>query len=134
MKKHDDDLFEADNDPIWNAPAAKVKGKRRRERKAGPFYLCSEAWGDRAAEAAGQYLIMALRIYRRWQLRASGNDWITVGSRALAGAGPGGGGRGARNARLTLITRLEVAGLIEVAPAAPGRVTRVRVIDPQVQS
>jgi hypothetical protein len=131
MKKHDD-LFTEDDDSIWNEPPAKQKtGKSKRERMRGDFYLCSKAWADAAAKVAGQYLILALRLYRRWQMREPGTDSIVASAGALGGPGPGSGS--SRNGRLRLITRLEAAGLIEVVARAPGRATKVRVVDPQLQ-
>jgi hypothetical protein len=126
--RHDDDLFIDDDDPIWNEPGTKPKiGKPRRERMRGDFYLCSKTWADKAAEVAGQYLILALRLYRCWQMRKPGTDSIAVAAEALAGPGPGGGRE--RTGRRRLITRLEAAGLIEVVERAPRRAIRIRIID-----
>jgi hypothetical protein len=119
----DNDLFGPDDDPIWNGPAAKPTAGRMR----GDFYLCSKTWLDAAAEVSGQYLILALRVYRRWHMRKPGTDTITISTEALSGPGPG-GGRG-RDGRLRLITRLEAAGLIEVVKRVPRRAIRVRIID-----
>jgi hypothetical protein len=67
-------------------------------------------------------------LYRCWMTRKPGVEWIVVGFYTV-----GGDGRGGRRARLCCITRLEVAGLIEVMPGTRrGQVTRVRVIDAQL--
>jgi hypothetical protein len=122
----DDELFTDDADPIWNEPATKPKAAKR---VPGDFYLCSKEWADKAAEVSGQYLILALRLYRRWRMREPGTDSIAVTAEALAGPGPG-NGRG-RNGRRRLVARLEKARLIEVMTRAPRRALRVRIIDPR---
>jgi hypothetical protein len=126
----DDNLFADDNDPLWSAPTTKAKPKQRRSRISGPFYTVSEAWADRAAEVCGQYLILALRLYRRWLMRKPGTNSIAVSAAIITGSGPG-GSRG-RSGRRRLIARLEAAGLIEVVERAPNRAIRIRIIDPQL--
>jgi hypothetical protein len=102
--------------------------KRGRERIVGPFYQCSVPWLDKAVEATGQYLILALRLYLRWRKRKPGTNAIAVTARALAGPGH------SRRGRLIVVERLEEAGLIEVVERAKaGRAPRVRVIDPYLQ-
>jgi hypothetical protein len=120
-----DNLFTDETDRPWDEPAPKA-GKRGRMQ--GEFYLCSEEWADKAAEVGGQYLILALRLYRRWRMRKPGTNSITVTAGALAG--PGHSKRG----RLIVVQRLQEAGLIEVADEGRrGRAPRVRVIDPQLR-
>src|SRR5262249_8585310 len=111
MLKQHDDLFIDDGSPILNAPP--VKGHRpRRKPVAGDFYLCPRLWLDQAAEASGQYLILAIRLYRRWRMREPGTNWVAASAAALAGPGPGGGS--GRHGRLRVLDRLEAAGLIKV--------------------
>ena len=113
-----DNLFTDETDPFWDTPKA---GKR--ERMQGEFYLCSKEWADKAAEVSGQYLILALRLYRRWRMRKPGTDSITVAAEALAGS------RNSRYARLCIVARLEEAGLLEVVEESrQGRAPRVRII------
>jgi hypothetical protein len=100
----------------------------KRERIIGPFYQCSEPWADKAAEATGRYLILALRLYRCWRVRRPGIDIIAITTAELAGPGY------TRNGKNRVVLILERAGLIEVVERAPGRAPRVRVIDPQLQS
>jgi hypothetical protein len=127
-----DKLFDDEADPFWDDPTAGAKGKSKSkkqcERIDGRFYQCSEPWCDRAAEACGQYLILALRLYRRWRARAPGADWIFASSATFRT------GREGRNGRLCVLTRLEVAGLIEIAGRKNGQAYRVRVIDPQLRT
>ena len=127
MTKHsEDDLFTDDVDPIWDEPASKPKAGKPK-RMGGDFYLCSTAWGDKAAEVAGQYLILALRLYRRWRMRKPGTDTIAVTARTLAGS------RNSRYARLCIVDRLAEAGLIKIVEESRhGRAPRVRIIDPQL--
>jgi hypothetical protein len=125
-KQNYNELFTDDDDPIWSAPVAKSKGKKQRERIDGPFYLCSEAWANRAAEFAGQYLILALRLYRRWLKRKPDATSIAVTAAALAG--PEGAPSG--TARSRLVSRLEVGGLLKVERRVHKQATLVRVIDP----
>ena len=104
MKKQnhhrDDDLFTEDDDPLWNEPGASPQpGKSRRAPMRGPFYLCSESWADAAALVCGHYLILALRLYRRWLKRGTAT---TVAVTAAALAGPGHSQRG----RLRVVARL----------------------------
>jgi hypothetical protein len=130
-KQKHDDLFDDDdgNDPLGDAPAAKPKGKKQHERIDGPFYMCPEAWADRAAEFAGQYLILALRLYRRWMRRKFGESSIAVSGEALAGPE----GKCPRMTRARLVARLERGGLVEVVKQAAGQATRVRIIDPNLR-
>jgi hypothetical protein len=122
-----DRLFTDDDDPFWNEPAPREPEKAKRDRIHGPFYQCSEPWAERAAEFTGQYLILALRLYRRWMMRwPPGSEWVTASSATL-GMDPE-----SRNARMRLLARLETAGLIEVARKS-GQAPRVRVIDPQLR-
>jgi hypothetical protein len=127
-----DKLFDDETDPFWDAPSggakAKGKGKKQRERIDGPFYLCSEPWADRAAEACGQQLLLALRLYQRWRTRAPGADWIFASSATF------GTGREGRNSRLWVLARLELAGLIEIVGRERGQSYRVRVIDPRLHT
>jgi hypothetical protein len=95
MRKHNyDELFTDDDDPVWNEPPSEPsapKGKKPRyTRMRGDFYLCPKAWLDSAAEVAGQYLILAVRLYRRWRMRKPGTDSILASAVTLAGPGPGG--------------------------------------------
>jgi hypothetical protein len=123
-----ENLFTHDNDPSWDIPLQKAE-KRGRERIVGPFYQCSIPWVDAAAEVAGEYLVLALRLYLRWRKRKPGTNAIPVTAAALAGS------RNSRYARLCVVERLEAAGLIEVVErGGRGRAPRVRVIDPQLRS
>jgi hypothetical protein len=116
-------LFTDDADPFWDEPAPKV-GKRGRMQ--GEFYLCSKEWADKAAEVSGQYLILALRLYRRWRMRKPRTGSIPVAAETLAGP------RNSRYARLCIVARLEEAGLLEIVEeGGRGRAPRVRIIDPQ---
>jgi hypothetical protein len=122
----DGDLFTDETDPIWDEPAVTRPKAGKPERVRGDFYLCPKTWADKAAEVAGQYLILALRLYRRWRMRKPGTDVIAVTARALAGS------RNSRYARLCVVARLAEAGLIEiVVEGGRGRAPRVRIIDPQ---
>jgi hypothetical protein len=102
--------------------------KPAREKIVGPFYQCSQPWADIATKAAGQYLILALRLYRRWRGRPSGCDAIVVSAEALAGPGY------SRLGKTRVVQRLEKAGLIEVVERKRKQAPRIRVIDPQLQS
>jgi hypothetical protein len=126
MKKRNehDELFEVDDDPLWDAPAVKPKRKKQRERLRGDFYLCPVAWADRAAEVTGQYLILALRLYRCWQMRKPGANWIFASSATF------GMERCSRNSRMRLLTRLEMAGLVKIVGRESGQAYRVQVIEP----
>jgi hypothetical protein len=128
MKKYDE-LFTVDDDPVWdNVEPAKPK-KKGRERIVGPFYQCSVSWLDAAAEVAGAYLILAVRLYVRWRKRKLGTDAIWVMAATLDG--PGHSKRG----RAVVVRKLEAAGLIEVVERARrGRAPKVRIVDPQLQS
>lgn len=127
---NDDGLFIEGADPLWDEPTDKPpKKRRRRERVQGGFYLCPREWADRAAEATGPYFILALRLYRHWQMREPSTDWIAVTTKVLAGPGPKGG----RIGRRRLVAKLEAAGLIEVMSRLPGRAVRVRILDGRAQ-
>jgi hypothetical protein len=114
-----DDGTDPFNDPRWKA-AKPAKPKRT----AGLFYHCPEAWADAAALVAGQHLILALRLYRRWRKRKPGTDTIVISAYALDGPGH------SRRGRQRVVARLEEAGLIEVVKRGAGQAPRVRVIDP----
>jgi hypothetical protein len=105
------------------AKPAKSRKQGKRERICGEFYQVPLAWADKAAEAAGGYLILALRIHRAWRMREEGTSVIAVTARVLAG--PSGNSRGNKR----IIRRLEVAGLVEVVERKPGCAVRIRVID-----
>ena len=65
-------------------PAKTAKPRKgRRERVSGEFYQVPLAWADRAAEAAGGYLILALRIHRAWRMREGGTTAIAVTAKVL---------------------------------------------------
>jgi hypothetical protein len=108
------------------AKSAKSRKQRKRERINGEFYQVSLAWADRAAEAAGGYLILALRIHRAWRMREEGTSTIAITAKVLAG--PDGNSRGNR----LIVRRLEAAGLIEVVERRLGCALRVRVIDDEL--
>jgi hypothetical protein len=120
VNRHNDDELFGPGDDLADVPDLKVKERRVR----GDFYMCPKAWADQASEVSGLYLILALRLYRRWRMREPGADVITATAKGMAGPGY------SRTGRRRLITRLEEAGLIEVVARAPGRAVRVRVIDP----
>lgn len=96
----------------------------RRERISGEFYQVPLAWADRAAEAAGGYLILALRIHRAWRMREDGTTAIAVTAKVLGRPSDS----SCRDSR-RVIRRLKAAGLIEVVEQNPGRAVRVRVVD-----
>lgn len=118
-----DRLF-AGCDDLSDVPVAE-----KNERLQGDFYLCPVAWADRAAKAVGVYLIMALRLYRRWKMRKKGAKFIIASSEAVSGPGPGSGGRSSRNSRLRMLERLAAAKLIEILGRIPNGAYRVRIIE-----
>jgi hypothetical protein len=125
MTSKHDDLFMEDTDPFWTEPVVtELRGRKsKRDLLPGRFYLCPEAWADEAAKVCGPYLILALRLYRHWRMRERGTNSVAVTAAAL---GPG----ASREGRLRMIARLEMAGLLEIVEQAPGKTTRVRIIDP----
>jgi hypothetical protein len=120
---NDDNLF-GPGDDLADVPVAK-----KDEYLQGDFYLCPVAWADRAAEAVGVYLIMALRLYRRWRMRKKGAKFIIASSESVSGPGPGSGGRSSRNSRLRMLERLATAELIEILGRIPNGAYRVRIIE-----
>jgi hypothetical protein len=123
--KYDLDKLFLDGPDIFDDElGAEAKPKKpKRKRTDGPFYHCPEAWADRAAEVCGGYLILALRLHRRWQMRAPGTNSIAVTAYAL------GGPCHSRRGRQYIVAKLEEAGLIEVVERRAGCAPRVRVIE-----
>jgi hypothetical protein len=106
------------------AKTTKRRRKGRRERVSGGFYQVPLDWADRAAEAAGGYLILALRIHRAWRMREVGATAIAVTAKVLGRSS----GHSSQDSR-RIVCRLEAAGLIEVVERKSGCAARVRVID-----
>jgi hypothetical protein len=120
-----------DDDPLNFDAGGGAKARRarpKRERITSTFYMCSDGWADRAAVAAGRYLILALRIYRGWRARKPGETVIAVTTKMLAGPGY------TRSGLRRVVPALARAALIEVISRAPGRAPRVRVIDPKLRA
>jgi hypothetical protein len=98
---------------------------RRRARIRGEFYLAPVGWADRAAAAvhSSNQLILAFRLYRRWRIRQSNEDAVSITQAVL-------GRRGlARTTKRRFLHRLEAAGLIQVVSGGAGRAPRVRIIE-----
>jgi len=96
--------------------------RKARQRIDGEFYLCPVRWADRAAAVLGSadQLIIALRIYRRWRTRRSGEATITV-SRSTV--------KGSPRPRQRACRKLLAAGLVEVVTSGPRRAPRVKVVE-----
>jgi len=104
---------------------AEGRKRERRERVAGEFYLVSAGWFDRAVAAVSskEQLAAALRIYRRWLIRPSSADTLTVSNAAVAGPGF------TRHAKRKVVQKLAAAGLLQVVEHRHGRAPRVRIVE-----
>jgi hypothetical protein len=107
-------------------PKQEAKPARRRGlRTGGKFYHVPETWFDRAVVAVGSkdQLVIAVRLFRHWRLRKSGEDTVVASNVALKGWGF------SRNKKQRAIHSLELAGLLKVVEQRSGRAPRVTITE-----
>jgi hypothetical protein len=106
-------------------PETRPGRRARATRTAGAFYHLPEAWFDRAymATTSREQLIIAVRLFRHWRLRAPGKDTIIASNIALKGPGF------SRQAKGRALQNLRAAGLLEIVEQRDRASPRIRIIE-----